>query len=77
MSASSNDSPNPDPDALREPSAAYPFDLPVEPGHREKSPSGTWEDGYRLSLQALELVKDRPEIFQQRNQQMCSVEFVL
>jgi hypothetical protein len=53
------------------------FELPVEPGYREQPPSGTIEDGIRLSLAALELVKDRPEIFVAREAQRVTVEFVL
>lgn len=62
---------------MREEPAAYGLVLPVEPGFRSRPPAGSWEDGYRLSLAALELVKDRPEIFAQRSRQMCDVEFVL
>ncbi|MBN9691632.1 MAG: hypothetical protein J0M24_15445 [Verrucomicrobia bacterium] len=51
--------------------------LPVDPGFRSLPPSGSWEDGYRLSLAALELVKDRPEVFLARSQRMVDVEFVI
>lgn len=77
MNASSNESPEPDPQVLHEASSEYQLDLPVEPGYREIPPPGTWEDGYRLSLEALELARDRPEIFAQRDQRMCAVEFHL
>lgn len=75
MNESSNGSVENQPDALRETSPDYGFDLPVEPGYRERPPKGTWEAGYRLSLAALESVKRRPEIFVQRDQRMCDVEF--
>lgn len=51
--------------------------LPVEPGFRSLPPAGWWEDGYHLSLAALELIKDRPEIFAQHSARMCDVESVL
>ena len=77
MNVSSNGSPENPPESLRETPPDYGFVLPVEPGYRELPPSGTWEAGYRLSLAALELVKDRPEIFVHRARCMCDVEFKL
>lgn len=62
---------------LRDEPAAYGLTLPVDSTFRSLPPAGTWEDGYRLSLAALELVKDRPEIFAERSRRMCDVEFVL
>ena len=53
----------------------YRFELPVEPNYRERPPRGSWEAGYRLSLMALELVKNRPDVFEERDQRMCSAEF--
>lgn len=78
MNASSNaspDSPAPRPAASRETPLDLEFELPVEPGYRERPPKGSWEAGYRLSLAALELVKNRPEVFAARDRQMCDVEF--
>lgn len=77
MNVSSNGSPENPPESLRETPPDYGFVLPVEPGYRELPPSGTWEAGYRLSLAALGLVKDRPEIFVHRARCMCDVEFKL
>lgn len=57
--------------------AGFGLMLPVDPGFRSLPPSGSWEDGYRLSLAALELVKDRPEVFLARSQRMVDVEFVI
>jgi hypothetical protein len=65
------------PDELREAAAAYGLDLPVAPAWFSQPPKGTMEDGIRLSLLALEQVKDRPEIFAQRDQRRCDVEFKL
>jgi hypothetical protein len=73
MTESSNESHSSS--SLNEPSTEYRFDLPVEPNYRERPPEGSWEAGYRLSLMALEMVKDRPEIFEERDRRMCSVEF--
>jgi hypothetical protein len=64
-------------DALREIAPTYDFDLPLAPNYMERPPQGSWEAGYILSLRALELVQHRPEIFEQRNQRMYVVEFVL
>jgi hypothetical protein len=51
------------------------FELPVEPGYNSLPPKGTWEDGYRLSLAGLEMVKDRPWIWEEREKWRCHVEF--
>ncbi|MBI3878314.1 MAG: hypothetical protein HY300_20520 [Verrucomicrobia bacterium] len=75
MNVSSKDSVEHQPDVLRETPPDYGFVLPVEPGYRERPPKGSWEAGYRLSLAGLELVKDRPELFIQRDLLMCNVEF--
>ena len=78
MNASANDSPDSPPNppaAAHETPPDYQFDLPVVPGYRERPPAGSWEAGYRLSLAALELVKNRPEVFAERDRQMCDVEF--
>jgi len=77
MSESSKESPNPEPESLRDPSSAYRLDLPVEPGYRERPPIGSWRAGYYLSLEALELAKSRPEIFARREELRCHVEFDL
>jgi hypothetical protein len=53
------------------------LDLPIDPSFVSKPPKGTWEDGYNLSLLALEQVKNRPEIFEQRARGMCAAEFIL
>ena len=74
-SCSGSDSPAPA--VVHEESAAYGLILPVDPSFRSLPPTGTWEDGHRLSVAALELVKDRPEIFAQRSARMCDVDFVL
>jgi len=76
MNSSSKDSEKDDA-ALKERSAEHQFELPVESGYREQAPEGSWEAGYRLSLEALKMVKDRPEIFKKRDQRMCGVEFIL
>ena len=55
----------------------FELDLPAAPDWFSVPPKGTWEDGYRLSFAALEMIKDRPEIFEQREQRRCRVEFVL
>ena len=61
--------------ALKEATSPYALDLPVAPEWWSRAPAGTWEDGYRLSLAALQTVKNRPEIFAQRDARMCTVEF--
>lgn len=43
------------PVAVHEDPAAYGLVLPVEPGFRSLPPAGSWEDGHRPSLAALEL----------------------
>ena len=73
MNESSNESVNSS--ELKELPSKDRFELPVDPNYRERPPRGSWEAGYRLSLMALELVKNRPEIFEQRDQRMCSAEF--
>ena len=66
-----------DPDKLKEAGAAYGLDLPVAPAWFSEAPKGTMEDGIRLSLLALDQVRNRPEIFAQRDQRRCDVEFRL
>ena len=65
------------PDQLAETGSPYGLQFPINPGFSSRPPGGTWEDGYRLSVLALREVKDRPEIFEERNRRMCMVEFVL
>ncbi|MEW6302053.1 MAG: hypothetical protein AB1705_01185 [Verrucomicrobiota bacterium] len=76
MKPSENDS-NQKPDnlSLREEASPYALELPILPEEASAPPKGTWEDGYRLSLIALESVKNRPEIFEERAKRMCAVEF--
>ena len=64
-------------DELNEAAVAYKLELPVAPAWFSEPPKGTIEDGINLSLLALEQIKDRPEIFTQRDQRRCDVEFVL
>ena len=40
----------------------FDFELPIEPGFDSLPPKGTWEDGYKLSLMGLEMIKDRLDI---------------
>jgi len=62
---------------FRETPSPYALALPVARDFSADAPRGTWEDGYRLSLAALEIVRDRPEVFVQRDARMCAVEFKL
>ncbi len=77
MSESSNDMIRPQAEVLRELPAEYRYELPVEPGHRDLPPKGDINAGIRLSLLALEQVRNRPEIFAARDAQRCDVEFIL
>lgn len=71
--------PEPGPDALRDAPrrADSDLELPIAPQWWSEPPRGSWEAGYELSLLALESVKDRPEIWQQRRASMVNVEFVM
>jgi hypothetical protein len=52
------------------------FELPVpDPGFEPFPPKASWEAGYKLSLMALEMIKDRPEIWEERERRRCDVEF--
>lgn len=54
----------------------FDFELPIpDPGFNPDPPKASWEAGYKLSLMGLEMIKDRPEIWEQRNQCRCYVEF--
>jgi hypothetical protein len=64
-------------DQLREAGSPYDLELPIDPTFSSRPPKGTWENGYRLSVLALEQVRNRPQIFEERAQRMCSAEFVL
>ncbi len=63
--------------SLHDPTSPYALDLPTAPDWFSVPPKGTWEDGYRLSLAALEMIQDRPEIFEQREQRRCDAPFVM
>ena len=58
-------------------SVDFDFELPIEPGFLSLPPDGTWEAGYKLSLMGLEMIKNRPEIWEERRQRRCDVEFKL
>ncbi len=60
---------------LRETASPYALDLPINRAMPDTPPKGTWEDGWRLSQLALGAVENRPEIFAQRDERMCFVEF--
>lgn len=64
------------PDELKEQAAPHSFDLPVAPAWFSDPPTGTMNDGIRLSIAILETVKNRPEIFEERARQMVDVEFI-
>jgi hypothetical protein len=66
-----------DPEELNEPASDYALDLPIAPPWFSKPPQGTIEDGIALSLEALEQVKNRPEVFAERDRCRCDVEFIL
>jgi hypothetical protein len=76
---SSNPGSNPSEEmlSLREASSPYALELPINRDMPSDPPKGTWEDGWRLSELAIEAVRHRPEIFDQRDQRMCTVEFRL
>ncbi len=42
------------------------LDLPKDPAFSAAPPRGTWDDGWRLSEMAFEAVRDRPEVFVER-----------
>ena len=77
MKKSSPESADHDPAVLREAPPDYGFELPVEPGYRERPPRGGIEAGIRLGLLALAQIKERPQIFEQREARRCDVEFKL
>jgi hypothetical protein len=77
MSESFNDSVDPAPAMLRETPPDYGFEFPIEPGYRERPPRGGIEAGIRLGLLAIEQIKERPQVFAQREARRCDVEFKL
>ena len=77
MNEFSNESGSGESPALRETPPDYGFELPVEPGYRERPPRGSIETGIRLGLLTLEQVKNRPQIFAERDKRRCDVEFKL
>lgn len=77
MNASSNTSSNQETSRTKLRLSGDVLVLPIEPDYRERPPSGSWLDGYHLSLRALELVAGRPEIFAERRRRICEVEFTL
>jgi len=77
MDEFSNESADTAPVELREVAPDFGFELPVEPGYRERPPRGSVAAGIQLSLLALAQVKDRPQVFVERDQRRCDVEFRL
>ncbi len=77
MNARSPDLASDTPTTPPTPSVSLDFELPIDPLHRSIPPEGNWESGYWLSVSALELVRDRPEVFEERARLMVDVEFVL
>lgn len=53
------------------------FGLPIVPNWASEPPAGTMEDGIRLSIAIIESVKNRPEVFEERDRQRVDVEFVM
>ena len=51
------------------------FELPAEPGFVSLPPKASWEAGYKLSLMALEMIKDKPWVWEQRERERCYEEF--
>ena len=62
---------------FREPPSRYALALPVARDFPAHAPRGTWDNGYRLSLAALETVRNRPKVFVRRDARMCAAEFKL
>lgn len=61
---------------LHEPTALYDLDLPVAPAWFSEEPSASWKAGYDLSLEVLRDALKRPEIWEERDREMVSAEFV-
>ena len=53
----------------------FDFELPVEPGFESLPPKASWEAGYTLSLMGLEMIKDRPGVWEERRKARCYEEF--
>jgi hypothetical protein len=53
------------------------LDFPVDANFRDRPPRGSVEDGVRLSELALEQVRERPSVFEERELRRCHVEFTL
>lgn len=66
---------DPQPDRSQKQAPAYGLDLPVAVDWFSEEPSGTWEDGYRLSLQLIRDLKDCDRVFAERDACMVSAEF--
>lgn len=65
------------PDKPKESTVADGLELPMAPAWFSEPPTGTMEDGIQLSLLALDQIKDRPEVFVERDRCRCDVEFKL
>jgi hypothetical protein len=76
MSDSSKPSnPDPQPDQFKERPVAYGLDLPVAPDWFSEEPKGTWEDGYRLSLELIQSLPNLDQVYAERDACMVSAEF--
>ncbi|GEM_PF-2202261 len=61
---------------LHDSKGLYDLDLPVAPAWFSDEPSGSWEAGYRMSLEVLRDALKRPEIWAERERMMVSAEFI-
>lgn len=65
---------NPPDEGNKTPTASG-LDFPIAPVWFSLPPDGTLDDGIRLSLLALEQIKDRSELWNEREKFRCLAEF--
>ncbi len=65
-----------EPEQLREASPDYKLELPIAPDWFSERPRGSWEAGYEHSCAVLKDSFKNPKIWEQRDREMVSAEFI-
>ena len=64
-------------DQLNESGPPYRMELPIAPAWFSEAPKGRWEDGYSLSIQAIQSLRDPEQVVSVRSARMVDVEFTM
>lgn len=65
-----------EPDGIHDDSGIYSLDLPVAPDWFSEEPRASWETGYKRSCESLKRALKNPRIWELRDREMVSAEFI-